>query len=115
MQWTALTRIDQLAAIDTLSNDKPVLLLKHSTQCSLSAAALDRLEEAWTTADDAARTAFYLDLLSYRAVSNAIAEHYGIEHESPQVLVIRNGRCVYHTSHRAISYPDTIAALDAAR
>jgi bacillithiol system protein YtxJ len=46
--------------------------------------------------------AYYLDLLAYRSVSNAVAQHYGIEHQSPQVLLIKEGKCVYSETHMAI-------------
>ena len=49
---------------------------------------------------------YYLDLIAYRAVSNAIEHNYGIMHESPQILVIRNGKCIYDESHNGISMED---------
>ena len=111
MNWIALTDISQLDEIGTASATKPVLLFKHSTSCAISRAALDRLQRAWTDADDRSHTVYYLDLLRFRTVSNAVAERYGITHESPQALVIRNGQCVYDGSHFAITYAGTIAAL----
>lgn len=113
MNWIPLADLAQLDAIDQASRIKPVLIFKHSTRCSISTAGLDRLERAWTPADDAAHNAYYLDLLRHREVSNAIAARYGIEHESPQVLVIRDGRCVHHASHFAITYAGTQQALSA--
>ena len=111
MKWTVLTDPGMLDAIDTRSKESPVLLFKHSTRCSISRAALARLERAWSIADDEAHTAYYLDLLSHRALSNAIAERYAVEHQSPQVLVIHHGRCVYTASHFGISYAETITSL----
>ena len=111
MDRIALTDIAQLDAIDAASQEKPVLILKHSTRCSISSAALSRLERAWTSDDSAAHTVYFLDLLRYRDVSNAIADRYGIDHESPQALVIRNGKCVDVASHFGITYASTIAAL----
>ncbi len=55
-----------------------------------------------------------LDLLQYRNISNTIASDLQITHESPQVLVIKNGRCVYHESHTAINYDEIIAASEPA-
>lgn len=111
MRWTPLTTLEQLDAVDRASQEHPVLLFKHSTRCSISSAALGRLERAWTSADDERYDARYLDLLQYRDLSNAIAERYGVEHESPQVLVVRNGKCTYHTSHLGISYAGVVEAL----
>jgi bacillithiol system protein YtxJ len=113
MQWTTLTDIAQLDAIDLASQRSPVLIFKHSTRCNISSAALARLERAWTAADDQAHTAYHLDLIRHRDVSNAIAQRYGVEHASPQVLVIRNGRSVYTESHFGIMYADVMAQLAA--
>lgn len=113
MQWTELTDKAQLDAIDQASTEAPVLIFKHSTRCNISSAAVARLERAWTATDDAAHVAFHLDLIRYRDVSNAIAQRYGVEHASPQVLVIRNGKCVYSESHFGIGYADVIAQLRA--
>ncbi len=112
MEWTPLTDLAQLDAIDRLSAERPVLIFKHSTQCSISEGALGRMDAGDATAFTF--PAYYLDLLAYRPVSNAVETRYGILHESPQVLVISGGKCVYHTSHRAITFADTLAAMERA-
>ncbi|MGV3636388.1 MAG: bacillithiol system redox-active protein YtxJ [Flavobacteriales bacterium] len=112
MEWTPLNSVEQLDAVDGASQVKPVLLFKHSTTCSISRTALDRLQRSWTDADDAAYETHLLDLHRHRAVSNAVADRYGITHESPQVLVIQNGRCVHHASHFGITYAGTKEALN---
>ncbi|MBK7944817.1 MAG: bacillithiol system redox-active protein YtxJ [Flavobacteriales bacterium] len=114
MKWTDLTDAAQLGFIDQLSATRPVLIFKHSTRCSISSAALNRLESTWTEADDALGAIFYLDLLRFRSISNAIADRYGVQHESPQVLVIRNGRCIHDASHFGITYAGSKEALRAA-
>jgi len=111
MQWTTLTNVAQLDAIDQASQQAPVLIFKHSTRCNISSAALARLERSWTAANDQAHVAYHLDLIRHRDVSNAIAQRYGVEHASPQVLVIRNGKCVYTESHFGITYADVIGQL----
>lgn len=114
MNWTVLTDEGQLDGIDRLSAERTVLIFKHSTRCSISSAALNRLESAWTAADEGLGAVFFLDLIRYRSVSNAIADRYGVQHESPQVLVIRSGRCVHHASHFGITYAGSKEALLAA-
>lgn len=114
MNWTALTDEAQLDAIDALSATRPVLIFKHSTRCSISSAALHRLESAWSADDDRLGALYYLDLIRFRGISNAIADRYGVQHESPQALVIRDGRCVHHASHFGITYPGSKEALHAA-
>lgn len=102
MQWIPLTAPDQLVEVDEVSQQGPVLLFKHSTSCSISRMALDRLERAWRSPNDAPMPIYFIDLWQHREVSNAVERHYGIRHESPQVLVIHQGRCVYDASHSAI-------------
>lgn len=111
MHWNTLADTAQLDTIDEASIEAPILIFKHSTRCSISSAALARLERAWTTTDDQAHSIYYLDLIRHRDVSNAIAQRYDVEHASPQVLVIRNGRCVYSESHFGIAYAAVIAQL----
>jgi bacillithiol system protein YtxJ len=111
MNWIPLTDVAQLDAVDAASAGKPVLIFKHSTRCSISSVALGRLENSWSPTDDAEHNVHYLDLIRYRDVSNAIAERYGVQHESPQVLVIRHGKCVYDASHTAIAYGSVIGVL----
>ena len=111
MHWKELTTLGQLDRIDDLSRQKPVLIFKHSTTCPISKGALARLEKDWTAADDASHRAYYLDLRAHRDISDAVETRYGIQHESPQVLVIRNGECSHTTSHRKITYEDTVGAM----
>ncbi len=104
MNWTPLTSEAQLQEIINTS-EQPAVIFKHSTRCSISATALNRLERAWKDAEMAPVKAYYLDLLSYRPVSNQIESTFGITHQSPQLLLIRNGKCVYNSSHFDITYP----------
>ena len=113
MNWKPLTSVDQLDTVDAASQAKPILLFKHSTTCNISRTALDRLERAWTEEDDAKYTAYFLDLKSHREVSNAIADRYGIAHESPQSLVISGGKCIESRSHFSITYAEVKDALGA--
>ncbi|GAB3757005.1 bacillithiol system redox-active protein YtxJ [Spirosoma pomorum] len=102
MNWNKLNSDSQLAEIKEESENQPILIFKHSTTCSISAMALSRMERNWS--DQLGVKPYYLDLLANRAISNKIVNEFGIEHESPQVLLIRNGECVYDASHMAISF-----------
>ena len=108
MNWHTLNSVNQLNQIDQDSQNTPVMLLKHSTRCSISSAALSRLERNWQDSDNQKLQPYYLDLLQHRDISNAIATHYGIEHQSPQVLVIKGGKCVYSATHFDINYKDIL-------
>ena len=100
--WQPLTHAEQLTDIVRESFEHPVLIFKHSTSCSISAAAKSKLERQWPDAGLGSATLYYLDLLRYRPVSNEIAEKFGIRHESPQLLLIQNGECRYDASHMGI-------------
>jgi bacillithiol system protein YtxJ len=108
MNWKTLNSLEQLEDIIALSDNKPVLILKHSTRCSISEVVKKRLERSWP--EDCVIEPFYLDLLTYRPVSNAITELFLVEHASPQVLLIKNGDCVYDESHNAIRVDDLLEA-----
>ena len=100
MDWKNLTSIDQLDTITANSFNTPQVLFKHSTRCSISSMALNRLESSTPpTGID-----FYLlDLLQHRDLSAAIADKFKVHHESPQVLVIMSGECTFDESHMGIS------------
>lgn len=100
MNWKDLTSEEQLAAIKEESKKGPVVLFKHSTRCNISAMAKSRLERS---GEPQGIVFYYLDLIRYRNVSNRIAADFGVHHESPQVLLIRNGECIYDESHGGIS------------
>ncbi|MCU0428875.1 MAG: bacillithiol system redox-active protein YtxJ [Cytophagaceae bacterium] len=112
MDWIELTEESTLEKIKQDSAAKTVVIYKHSTRCSISGAALDRLERKWSAEDFKQVDAYYLDLLAYRSISNKIATMFYVEHQSPQVLVIRQGRCVYHQSHFDIQYQELKEVLN---
>lgn len=106
MNWKELTQEESLKEIQEASNQKPIFIFKHSTRCNISAMALSRLERAWKEDELPNTDAYYLDLIRYREVSNAIESVFGIRHQSPQALVISGGKCVHETTHMGISYND---------
>ena len=114
MNWNKLTSSTQLNKIVERSKETPVLIFKHSTRCSISAMAKYRLEGDWDFSENDL-VPVYLDLIAYRNISNEIAERFSVHHESPQVLLIRDGECTYDASHLDISvqelkacYADTL-------
>lgn len=106
MNWKKLESEKGLEEIKENSNNQPVIIFKHSTRCPVSHMALTWFENSWKEEEMQNVTPYYLDLISYRSVSNKIAETFDVQHESPQLLLIRNGSCVYHSSHSSISYKD---------
>jgi bacillithiol system protein YtxJ len=103
MEWNSLTSKEQLAQIKEESKSQPVVIFKHSTTCSISATAKSRLERQWGDSGLAQVKPYYLDLLSYRPISNQIAEEFSVRHESPQLLLIKDGQVQYHGSHLGIN------------
>jgi bacillithiol system protein YtxJ len=100
IDWIPLQTLEQLDEIVENSNEKPILIFKHSTRCSISRFALKRFESEFNL--QGKLNLYYLDLLNFRAISNEIASKFGIQHQSPQVLLIREGKVVYHDSHDGI-------------
>ena len=100
MNWIDITTEAQLDEIKEQSKQQPVVIFKHSTRCSISSMAKSRLERE-KPVDNVAF--YYLDLIRYRPISNKVAEVFQVHHESPQVLIIKNGDCIYDESHNGIS------------
>ena len=98
--WNPLTDLSQLEELVALSKQTPVLIFKHSTQCSVSRMALKQFENGFDVSSKV--TPYFLDLIAYRSISNAIAERFQVTHQSPQLLLIKNGESVYDVSHDAI-------------
>jgi bacillithiol system protein YtxJ len=99
LHWIALTEQLQIDDIKTKSAFTPQVVFKHSTRCNISSVALKRLENAGNLPN---ADYYYLDLIKYRHLSDAVAHIFEVYHESPQILVIKNGECVYDESHLGI-------------
>ena len=99
MNWIPLTDELQLESLKELSKQKAQLIFKHSTRCNISSVAKNRLEK--NTPPDSIDF-YYLDLIHYRQLSAKIAEEFDVYHESPQILLIKNGSCIYDESHGGI-------------
>ena len=99
MNWIPLMNEQQLEEIKTNSEHRPQLIFKHSNRCSLSSMARNRLDKnAFPEGIDF----YFLDILKHRNISNKIAADFQVYHESPQVLLINKGTCVYDESHSGI-------------
>lgn len=109
--WILLNELEQLDGIVKASYDKPQIIFKDSTSCGISARAKAGLQEDWTPLEDQADL-HYLDLLSYRNISNEVATFTGVVHQSPQVIIYHNGKVVADTSHHNISVRYIQGVLD---
>lgn len=107
MNWIPLQNELQLEEIISNSNNKPQVIFKHSTRCSVSSMAKNRLDKK----DQPEGIDFYyLDLIKHRNISNKIATDFHVPHQSPQVLVINNGKCIYDESHSGIMMDEIVAS-----
>jgi len=98
---TPLTDESQIEEIINLSNQKPVLIFKHSTSCGISSMVLKRFENKLNK-NEGDFYYYYLDLLQYRNISNYVSKKFHVYHQSPQLLVIKNGEVLHHNSHYGI-------------
>ena len=105
MDWIQLTSEEQIEDIKTRSAEKPQVIFKHSFRCGISSGARNRLERAGSNEH---MDFYFLDVLRHRPISLKVAEEFNVHHESPQVLIIRNGECIYDESHMAISMDEIV-------
>ncbi|NCP50831.1 MAG: bacillithiol system redox-active protein YtxJ [Flavobacteriales bacterium] len=102
LPWIPLTSLDQLNDLNEKSVAKTQIIFKHSTRCGISRMVLKQFEKDYGFSEKNVDL-YYLDLIGYRDVSNAIASKFDVYHESPQLLVVKNGIVVAHASHGAIN------------
>lgn len=108
MKWTSLDSANQ---IDTIKNNQGYsLIFKHSTRCSISMMAKRRFEMDMEKLP-ANMPLYFLDLIKYRDLSGQVAQEFHVHHESPQMLLIKNGECVLDQSHGGISVDETLEVL----
>jgi len=105
MNWNILNDYNQVQNLVEASHLKPQAIFKHSTRCSISVMAKSRLERSGLPEEIQFH---YLDLLQYRDISNKIAEQFGVYHQSPQILLIKNGECIFEETHSAISMDEIV-------
>jgi bacillithiol system protein YtxJ len=104
VNWHYLTNVSDLDALISESNKKPILIFKHSTRCSISRMVLKQFENEFGVEEHI--TPYFLDLLNHRDVSNEIADRFGVYHQSPQLLVIKEGKSIFDASHESIDASD---------
>lgn len=109
MEWRQLESIEDISKLNKSSDSKHIIIFKHSTSCGISRFVLKNFEKDIDSADFDQFEFYMLDLLKYRAVSNHISEFYDITHESPQLLHIRKGTVISHSSHSNISAGSLLA------
>lgn len=103
INWIPLTSLDQIKEIKKLSKNEPVAIFKHSTRCGISSMVIKRFVNSF---DEELKDfkVYYLDLLSYRDISNEIGYTFQVLHQSPQLLVVKKGEVISHASHYDIAH-----------
>ena len=101
INWQLLTEMQQVGHLISESFDKPVFIFKHSTKCAISRMALKQFESHYNI-DEGAVDPYFLDLLNYREISNEIADRLEVTHQSPQLILVMSGKCIYTSSHSDI-------------
>lgn len=102
MNWNTVNSVNQIREIVKRSHEVPCVIFKHSTRCSISSMAKMRLESNWDISSKEIEP-YYLDLIAFREVSSFIAEELQVHHESPQIILIKNGEVTYDASHLDIT------------
>jgi bacillithiol system protein YtxJ len=105
MNWINITSARQIDEIREKSQTRIQVIFKHSTRCAISSMAKSRLDKSQQPEH---MDFYFLDLLQYRNLSSALSETFKVRHESPQILMIRNDKCVYDESHLAIRMEDIL-------
>lgn len=100
--WNHLTKIETLEEIAEISFQQPVAILKHSTSCGISRMVLRQFEKEYDLHEGRMKL-YFLDLLNHRDISNKIASKFNVPHESPQLIIIKDGKAVYDASHSEIN------------
>ncbi|MES2808324.1 MAG: bacillithiol system redox-active protein YtxJ [Bacteroidota bacterium] len=108
MTWIQLQSAEQLNNIKQQTGYS--LIFKHSTRCSISMMAKRRFELDWDTLPKD-MPLYFLDLIQYRDISSQIADVFQVHHESPQLLLIKDGECILDQSHGGISVEETLSEI----
>lgn len=108
--WNNLNEISQADEIKAASGYH--IIFKHSTRCSISLMAKKSFEADWEIIPSSVNF-YFLDLIKHRDISAHIAELFQVHHESPQLLLIKDGDCILDSSHSDISADEVAESLKA--
>jgi monothiol bacilliredoxin len=100
IKWIKLETTAQLDGVKTASNSATTVIFKHSTRCGVSRMVLKSFEEKWVDRPDI--NYYFLDLIRHRDVSNAVSEVFGVVHQSPQLIVLKESKTIASDSHYGI-------------
>jgi bacillithiol system protein YtxJ len=98
--WINIESVQHLNEVLDDNSSKTKLFFKHSTRCSISSMALKIFEADWENTEDI--ECYFIDLIAFRDVSNELAKQTFVEHQSPQVIVLKEKNVIYNASHQSI-------------
>jgi len=107
--WQELNSEAQIDALKEASFHRPQFIFKHSVRCGISAHLLEQMKASTSSLADM-YDLHYLDLIAFRNISNKVADTFGIPHQSPQAILIKDGEAVHHASHFSIETEKILAA-----
>jgi bacillithiol system protein YtxJ len=102
MNWIELNSQGQVEQLVQDSHTAVQAIFKHSTRCFISKSVKRNFEAEWKGLGTDI-SVYHLDLIAHRDISNAIAATLGVNHESPQLIVLKDGKVIHHSSHQHIS------------
>lgn len=102
LSWTPLISLEEINTIKEISINQSILIFKHSTRCGISRMVIKQFESLFNEENKQLKV-YYLDLLNFREVSSKLSEVFQVIHQSPQLLVVKNGISVYDESHYEIT------------
>lgn len=108
MNWTSLDSAEQINLIKQQQGYSAIF--KHSTRCSISMMVKKRFELDWDKLPNNLPL-YFLDLIKNRDLSNLISKDFNVFHESPQLLLIKDGECVLDLSHGEVSVDEALSVL----
>jgi bacillithiol system protein YtxJ len=108
MNWTLLESTEQLSEIKQQTGYS--VIFKHSTRCPTSSMAKRRFELDWDSLPDNIPL-YFLDLIKHRDISGQVAQVFQVHHESPQLLLIKDGECILDQSHSDISVDEAMSVI----
>jgi bacillithiol system protein YtxJ len=110
--WKEITTIEQWEQLKANSSEKQVLILKHSTRCPVSSSALEEYDSYLQNTPNADTEYALVKVIESRPVSNQIAEDLSVTHASPQIILFKDGKSVWNTSHWSVTTKHIAAVLD---
>ncbi|NIJ54330.1 bacillithiol system redox-active protein YtxJ [Dyadobacter arcticus] len=107
MNWVTINSEEEVESIYNSADYS--IIYKHSPRCMTSLMAYRQLKNDVNAVQHLDMPLYIVDVISNRRESMAIASNFQVQHQSPQILVVKNGECLYDASHEAISLKQTLS------